>query len=410
MREGPGMTAPTIPVNPERFLADLHALRAIGASGVGKGVVRPAYTRAEIEARDWFAARIGDAGLEPRFDPMGNLFGLAEGRSLLVGSHTDTQPEGGWLDGALGAVAGLEIARAAREAGRPAVSCVSFQDEEGRFGVTTGSAAWSGLLTQAEADALTDHAGITLGDARAAMGDRLGGPVDPARFTGFLEMHIEQGPVLDGTGQALGVVEAIVGIRDMAVTFHGQQNHAGTTPMHLRRDAFQALAAFNAALNERFANVVTPATVWTIGHVALHPDASSIVPGRARFSMQWRDRDPDRLKRMEAIIRETAAEIAETRGLNVEFGPMLGIEPVAMDEGLRAALRDAAEATAPGQWREMPSGALHDASNVGSLMPAAMLFVPSIGGISHAFEEDTAEDDLVTGLHALARAAAAAAP
>ncbi|MGR3494392.1 hydantoinase/carbamoylase family amidase [Citreimonas sp.] len=404
------MTAPTIPVNPERFLADLHALRAIGASGVGKGVVRPAYTRAEIEARDWFAARIGDAGLEPRFDPMGNLFGLAEGRSLLVGSHTDTQPEGGWLDGALGAVAGLEIARAAREAGRPAVSCVSFQDEEGRFGVTTGSAAWSGLLTQAEADALTDHAGITLGDARAAMGDRLGGPVDPARFTGFLEMHIEQGPVLDGTGQALGVVEAIVGIRDMAVTFHGQQNHAGTTPMHLRRDAFQALAAFNAALNERFANVVTPATVWTIGHVALHPDASSIVPGRARFSMQWRDRDPDRLKRMEAIIRETAAEIAETRGLNVEFGPMLGIEPVAMDEGLRAALRDAAEATAPGQWREMPSGALHDASNVGSLMPAAMLFVPSIGGISHAFEEDTAEDDLVTGLHALARAAAAAAP
>lgn len=404
------MTAPTIQVNPERFLADLHALRAIGASGVGTGVVRPAYTPAEIEARDWFAARIGDAGLQPRFDPMGNLFGLAEGRSLLVGSHTDTQPEGGWLDGALGAVAGLEIARAAREAGGPAVSCVSFQDEEGRFGVTTGSAAWSGLLTQAEADALTDHAGITLGDARAAMGDRLGGPVDPARFTGFLEMHIEQGPVLDGTGQALGVVEAIVGIRDMAVTFHGQQNHAGTTPMHLRRDAFQALAAFNAALNERFANVVTPATVWTIGHVALHPDASSIVPGRARFSMQWRDRDPDRLKRMEAIIRETAAEIAETRGLNVEFGPMLGIEPVAMDEGLRAALRDAAEATAPGQWREMPSGALHDASNVGSLMPAAMLFVPSIGGISHAFEEDTAEDDIVTGLQALARAAAAAAP
>ncbi|WP_375258914.1 hydantoinase/carbamoylase family amidase [Citreimonas sp.] len=404
------MTAPTIQVNPERFLADLHALRAIGASGVGTGVVRPAYTPAEIEARDWFAARIGDAGLQPRFDPMGNLFGLAEGRSLLVGSHTDTQPEGGWLDGALGAVAGLEIARAAREAGGPAVSCVSFQDEEGRFGVTTGSAAWSGLLTQAEADALTDHAGITLGDARAAMGDRLGGPVDPARFTGFLEMHIEQGPVLDGAGQALGVVEAIVGIRDMAVTFHGQQNHAGTTPMHLRRDAFQALAAFNAALNERFANVVTPATVWTIGHVALHPDASSIVPGRARFSMQWRDRDPDRLKRMEAIIRETAAEIAETRGLNVEFGPMLGIEPVAMDEGLRAALRDAAEATAPGQWREMPSGALHDASNVGSLMPAAMLFVPSIGGISHAFEEDTAEDDIVTGLQALARAAAAAAP
>nr|WP_177177956.1 hydantoinase/carbamoylase family amidase [Citreimonas salinaria] len=399
-----------MPVNPDRFLADLHALRAIGASGVGKGVVRPAYSPADIEARDWFAARIRNAGLEPRFDPMGNLFGLAEGQSLLVGSHTDTQPEGGWLDGALGAVAGLEIARAAREAGGPAVSCVSFQDEEGRFGVTTGSAAWAGLLAQAEADALTDHSGVTLGDARAVMGDRLGAPVDPGRFTGFLEMHIEQGPVLDGTTEALGVVEAIVGIRDMVITFDGQQNHAGTTPMHLRRDAFQALSAFNATLNERFANVVTPATVWTIGHVALHPDASSIVPGRARFSMQWRDGDPDRLKRMETIIRDTAAEVAEARGLEVGFGPMLGIEPVAMDAGLRAALRDAAEAMAPGRWREMPSGALHDASNVARLMPSAMLFVPSIGGISHAFEEDTAEADLVTGLRALAHAAAAAAP
>lgn len=411
MGEGPGMTSPdAIPVNPDRFLADLHALRAIGAAGVGKGVVRPAYSPADIEARDWFAARIADAGLEPRFDAMGNLFGLTDGRSLLVGSHTDTQPEGGWLDGALGAVAGLEIARAAREAGGPSVSVVSFQDEEGRFGVTTGSAVWSGHLAQDAADALPDHAGTTLAEARSVLGSRPGDPVDPARFTGFLEMHIEQGPVLDGTAEALGVVEAIVGIRDMVVTFQGQQNHAGTTPMHLRRDAFQALSAFNAALGDRFANVVTPATVWTIGHVALHPDASSIVPGRARFSMQWRDGDSDRLARMETIIRDTAAEIAQTRGLEVSFGPMLGIEPVEMDSHLRAALRRAAEATAPGRWREMPSGALHDASNVARLMPAAMLFVPSIGGISHAFEEDTAEADLVTGLQALAHAAAALAP
>ncbi|ETX28494.1 allantoate amidohydrolase [Roseivivax isoporae LMG 25204] len=397
-----------MPVNPDRFLQDLHALRAIGASGVGKGVVRPAFSEADIAARDWLAGRMAEAGLEPHFDPVGSLFGLSPGaeRSLLLGSHSDSQPEGGWLDGALGVIAALEVARAAQEAGGPPVSVVSFEDEEGRFGVTTGSAIWSGHLPLAEADGLTDPAGVTFADARAALGDRRGDFVDPARFTGFLEMHIEQGPTLDTAGEALGVVEAIVGIRDMTITFAGQQNHAGTTPMALRRDAFQALSAFNLALAERFANVVTPATVWTIGHVSLHPNAHSIVPGRASFSMQWRDGDADRLRRMEEIIRDIAAEICAARGMTCEFGPMLGLEPVAMDEGLRAALARAAEAEAPGRWRHMPSGALHDATNAARLMPAAMLFVPSIGGISHDFAEDTAEADLVSGLRTLARAVA----
>ena len=254
-----------IPVNPERFLQDLHALRAFGASGVGKGVVRPAYSDADIAARDWLAGRMAEAGLEPVFDSVGSLFGLAEGRSVLLGSHSDSQPEGGWLDGALGVIAALEVARAAREAGGPAVSVVSFQDEEGRFGVTTGSSVWGGALTLAQADALLDRDGVSFGDARARMGARLGEMLDPARFSGFVEMHIEQGPTLDTQGEKIGVVETIVGIRDMKITLEGQQNHAGTTPMALRRDAFQGLAAFSAAINERFRNVVTPATVWTIG-------------------------------------------------------------------------------------------------------------------------------------------------
>lgn len=393
-------------INAERFLADLHALREFGASGVGKGVVRPAYTQADVAARDWLAGRFEDAGLQVAMDGMGNLFGLAEGPSLLMGSHSDSQPEGGWLDGALGVVAALEVARASREAGGPAISVVSFQDEEGRFGVTTGSAVWSGHLSQVDADVLTDHGGVTLADARAAMAGMVTGPVDPARFTGFIEMHIEQGPTLDTSGERIGVVSDIVGIRDMKVTFEGQQNHAGTTPMHLRKDAFQAVTAFNALLEERFRNVVTPATVWTIGHLSLHPNASSIVPGKAVFSMQWRDGDGERLARMEAIIRDTAQEVAEARGMALSYGPLLGLEPVRMDAGLRGALEAGAEAVAPGQWRVMPSGALHDATNVSRLMPVAMLFVPSINGISHAFEEDTAEDDLVAGVAVLARAVA----
>jgi beta-ureidopropionase / N-carbamoyl-L-amino-acid hydrolase len=391
-------------VNGERFLKDLHDLRQFGAAGVGKGVMRPAYSPADIAAREWLAGRMHAAGLEPRFDAVGNLFGLAPGRSLLMGSHSDSQPEGGWLDGALGVVMALEIARASREAGGPAVSVASFQDEEGRFGVTTGSAIWAGQLPLERADTLTDSAGITFAQARAAMAHLAGAPVEPGRFTGFVECHIEQGPWLHEAGQAIGIVTDIVGIRDMTVTLQGEQNHAGTTPMHRRRDAFQALSAFNTALNDRLRNIVTPQSVWTIGHVRLHPGAHSIVPGRVEFSMQWRDGDTSRLTRMEEAIRTTLAEIAAAHGMSLTLSDMLGLEPVAMDPAFRAALARAAQIHTPGRWREMQSGALHDATNVSALMPAAMMFVPSINGISHAFAEDTDEADLLTGLHVMAQA------
>ncbi len=391
-----------MPVDHKRFLSDLHMLRTFGASGVGKGVVRPAYSEADIAARKWLAGRMAEAGLTPHFDPVGNLFGLADGASLLMGSHSDSQPEGGWLDGALGVIAALEMARSSD---RP-ISAVSFQDEEGRFGVTTGSAVWSGGLPLEKADALTDGSGVRFAEARSGMADLSQGFVDPSRFSGFIEMHIEQGPALDASDQQIGVVTDIVGIRDMSITFEGQQNHAGTTPMHLRRDAFQALSLFNARLNDRFQNVVTPQTVWTIGRVDLHPNASSIVPGRVRFSMQWRDGDADRLVRMEDIVRETAESVAEELGMVLHFGTMLGLEPVAMDKTLRSALERGAEQVAPGNWQQMPSGALHDATNVSRLMPVAMLFVPSINGISHDFAEDTAESDLIAGLRVLEHAVA----
>lgn len=390
-------------INPTRFLADLHALRSFGAQGTG--VIRPAYSAPDLAARDWLAARMAEAGLSVHWDAMGNLFGLAPGPSLLLGSHSDTQPTGGWLDGALGVIAALEVARASREAGGAAISVVSFQDEEGRFGGTTGSAVWSGLLPLVEADTAEDTDGIRLAEARQGLGSRVGPDVDPAQFTGFVELHIEQGPTLDSAGEQIGVVTDIVGYREVMVTLSGQQNHAGTTPMALRRDAFQGLAAFNARLNDRLRNVVTPQSVWTIGHVAVAPNASSIVPGQVRFSMQWRDGDAGRLARMQAVIDETLHEVAREMGLGLEVGALIGLEPVAMDAALRARLETAAEAVAPGRWRRMPSGALHDATNVARLMPVAMLFVPSIGGISHAFEEDTAEADLVAGLRVLALAA-----
>ena len=390
--------------NPDRFLSDLHHLRGFGAAGVGKGVMRPAFSDADVAARQWLASQMEQAGLTAKFDPCGNLFGLADApKSLLVGSHSDSQPTGGWLDGALGVIAALEVARAAQEAGGPAISVASFQDEEGRFGMTTGSMVWGGKLPLEQADLLTGHGGESFGEMR----QRLAGPneISADLFSGFLELHIEQGPVLDPSPDRIGVVTDIVGFRDINITLTGQQNHAGTTPMAMRADAFQGLSAFNTALNEAFRNVVTPRTVWTIGHVAITPNASSIVPGAVTFSMQWRDTDGDRLDRMERIVRETATKVAQERGLGLEFGRMSTMDPVPMDPKLRAGIEAAADEVAHGVWRSMPSGAVHDASNIAAKLPVAMLFAPSINGISHAFEEDTHEEDLVLALQVLARAA-----
>lgn len=401
------MTA--LPIDPDRFLADLHHLRDFGRDG--PGVRRPAFSKADIAARDWLATRMADAGLTPQMDPVGNLFGLAPSRSLLIGSHSDSQPEGGWLDGALGVIAGLEIARASRTGGGPPISAVSFQDEEGRFGSLTGSSVWSGHMSLDEADALTDTDGITLAEARAALTAQAEGFVPHDRFTGFLEMHIEQGPVLDQAGEGIGVVTGIVGLRQVQITVDGQQNHAGTTPMAQRRDAFTAATRFATLLEDRFANVVTPQTVWTIGHLRLEPNASSIVPGRAVFTLQWRDSDSDRLNRMERIIADVRQETEQRTGCTLTLEKLRqDLTPVPMASGLIDTLSDAAEAVAPGRWRRMPSGALHDASNLSARLPVGMLFVPSIDGISHDFAEDTAEADLVIGLRVLAEAAATLAP
>ncbi|WP_299814345.1 hydantoinase/carbamoylase family amidase [uncultured Jannaschia sp.] len=383
-------------LDPDRFLADLKTLRGIGAAG--PGVVRRAFDPADVTARQWLARRFAEAGLDARIDAAGNVWGL--GGPLLLGSHTDTQPEGGWLDGALGVIAALEVAR-----GNPGVSVVSFQDEEGRFGATTGSEIWSGALTPEAADALADLDRLTFGAARRAL-PATGAAPDPARFRAYLEHHIEQGPVLDAAGEVAGVVTAIVGLRQIEAVLCGRQNHAGTTPMRLRADAFRGLSEADRALREALAPLVTSASVWTIGHVALHPNAPSAVPGRARFTLQWRDAEADRLDRMEHAIRTTLTRVAAEAGLGLELSATSALPPVAMDPTLRAALRDAAEAQAPGRWREMPSGALHDATNVSRLMPVGMLFSPSIGGISHDFAEDTAEADLVTGLSILADAVA----
>ena len=255
------------------------------------------------------------------------------------------------------------------------------------------------------ADQLTSTDGLTFAAARAHMSERSREFLPHDHFTGFIEMHIEQGPNLDCSEDRIGVVSNIVGIREARVEIRGRQNHAGTTPMHLRQDAFQALMDFNQHINRRFETLASANTVWTLGHVELSPNASSVVPGVARFTLQWRDGDMGRLEAMGETLRDVAARVAQERSVTIEVAPVAGIDPSNMDAAITQALRSAAQELAPGQWRDMPSGALHDAANVSRVMPAAMLFVPSIGGISHAFDEDTEEADLVLGLEVLNRAA-----
>ncbi len=399
---------PPIPANPDRLLADLDHLRGIGAQGTG--VARMAFSAPDIEARAWLAARMQEAGLDAIADACGNLWGLppGDGPCLLIGSHSDTQPLGGWLDGAYGVACGLELARAALEAGGPRIAVVSFQDEEGRFGGLAGSAVWSGQMSLAEADAQTDAEGISFAEARRAAAQIAPmGEVPASRFSGFIEPHIEQGPALETAGESVGIVEAIVGVRRWTFDFIGEANHAGTTPMALRRDAVQALGQYIHELNAVFAPMVTDRTVWTLGRITVEPNAPSIVPGLASVSVQMRDAEIDRLEAMRQAAHDLARRIAEARGLELKAEAGLALDPAPMDAGLVGALCDAADRVLPGRWKRMPSGALHDASNVSAVLPSAMLFVPSIGGISHNPAEDTAREDLARGLAVLAEAAGA---
>ena len=238
------------------------------------------------------------------------------------------------------------------------------------------------------------------------------GGIEPARFEaerhfGYLEAHIEQGPLLEAERKRIGVVTAIVGIRTNSVIFIGQQNHAGTTPMHLRADAGDALIEFSYRTRRALREQAGDKTVFTIGRVQFEPGADAIIPGRAEMGLQYRDPDDARLDAMEAAVQTVVDEMRAAGPVEIEFRPHPGnVKPATMSEDFQRHFAVAAERLAPGQWMHMPSGAGHDAQLLAERMPAGMLFVPSIGGISHDFAEDTAETDIVLGCQVFAAAAA----
>jgi N-carbamoyl-L-amino-acid hydrolase len=388
----------------DRFLRDLNDLRKIGA--YRSGVHRPTYSPQDMESRRWLMERMTEIGLEASIDGIGNVFGRhrGEGPHLLAGSHIESQNQAGWLDGALGVVSALALARA----GLPVDVC-AFADEEGHFeGGFLGSRSIIGELSEEEIDrSRSRNDGTPLRDALAAAG--LAGlprmQIDPSRYKGFFEMHIEQGTQLESNKLRIGVVTGIVAIWQWRLVVTGQQDHAGGTTMAERRDAGLTAVRLLAAIDQEFPRVCGPRSTWTAGRIVLEPGAPSIIPGRADVLFQFRDVSMDVLRRMEAALCALVGESNRRERCQTELVSISKATPALCDANTMRALSEAAEALAPGAWQAMPSGAGHDAQYIAKTMPASMLFVPSIGGISHHWAEDTREEDLALGVEVLTEGA-----
>ena len=398
------MPLSNVSIDGKRLLADLYKLREFGTYKTG--VHRPTYSKVDMASREWICERMREAGLTPEIDGIGNVIGRGEGEGprVLLGSHTETQPYAGWLDGALGVMYGLEVARAV---GR-GVDVISFADEEGHYSSFPGSRSFIGVFSEADIDAgRNKYEGTTMREALAAAGlaGRRRVAFAPGRYKGYLEAHIEQGDTLESTGEKIGIVTSIVGIWAYRITFEGVQNHAGTTRMAIRRDAGLAAVKLIAAIDALFPTICAERTVWTVGRITLDPGAGSILPGGAEVVFQIRDADIDVLKRLEAALEGLVAD-ADKGPCRATLHNVSRSTPSLMDPGFQNALERAAERFAPGQHQRMPSGAGHDAQWLARVMPSAMLFIPSIGGISHHWSENTADEDIVLGCQVMATAVA----
>lgn len=388
--------------NGARVLADLNALRAIGAYKTG--VHKPTFSDPHLQSLQWLVQQLPEAGLAGDIDGIGNILGgsAKPGPKLLAGSHLESQNHAGWLDGPLGVVYALEAARVINldPAIKGAVEVASWCDEEGHFGHFLGSRSYVGGVTEADIDAARDRNGDrSLREALrdAGLAGRARAHCERGRYIGYLEAHIEQGETLESSGLKIGIVTSIVGIWQYRITFTGEQNHAGTTRMAIRKDAGLALARFCVAIDERFPAACGPRTVWTTGRITLDPGAPSIIPGGAEMLFQIRDDDPAVIARLENLLHAMATEVDRQGRCSVAVERLRTGAPALMDASFQQAIEQASTALAGGKSLRMPSGAGHDAQVLATVMPSGMLFVPSIGGISHHWTENTSDADIVTG-------------
>ncbi|HEX2552282.1 MAG TPA: Zn-dependent hydrolase [Microvirga sp.] len=397
------MTAPSI--DAERLLGRLRALGQIGRDREGR-LVRLAGSDADKAARDALVAWIRDAGLEVRIDRIGNVFGIwknganAAEAPVLVGSHIDTVIDAGLYDGCYGVLAGLEVVETLKGSGfRPArpIAVAAFTNEEGvRYAPDMmGSLVHAGGLPIETALATVGTDGTVLGAELARIGYAGGEEPGFLRPHAYVELHIEQGPVLEREGVPIGAVETLQGISWQRVTIEGEANHAGTTPMSMRRDAGHAAARVVTVLRDRARNANTP-TVATVGCMSFEPNAINVIPSRATFTVDLRDPDEGRLQAAEAALAADLTALAAEEEVTIAVERLARFAPVTFDPAIVALVEEAARGRGLASKR-MTSGAGHDAQMIARIAPAAMIFVPSVGGISHNPREHTPDADLVAG-------------
>jgi N-carbamoyl-L-amino-acid hydrolase len=398
-------------IDGHRVVADLKRLAEFGRYKTG--VHRPTYSPVDVESRLWLADKLREAGLDTVIDGIGNVIGRnpSARRRLLVGSHSETQPYGGWLDGSLGVIYGLELARAFADdpgCAEFGIEVAAWADEEGHYGGYLGSRSFTDALPEEEIDQTRGRDdGTPLRQAleRAGFAARPRERVEPSRYVGYLEAHIEQGDTLDTSGLCIGVVDTIVGIWNYRVSLIGEQNHAGTTRMVRRRDAGVAMVRLATRIHDCFPEIAGPRTVWTIGRMLIEPNAPSVIPGHAEMQVQFRDADIDRLAVFEKTLRELVSGSDRAGPCRCEIETIARTEPRPMDPGFQEQIEAAAERHAPGMHIRIPSAAGHDAAVLSYRMPAGMMFIPSLGGISHHWSEDSKEEDIVLGAQVFADAA-----
>jgi len=403
-----------MPLNPQRTIAELKELRALTSNH--DGAQRVAWTDTWLQAREWFASKLAGLPVEHHYDSAGNnwvtLPGASE-KSLLLGGHLDSVPNGGWLDGSLNALAALEVLRRFADEfhGKPPVTIrvVDWADEEGaRFGRSLlGSSAFAGTHSISADRVRTDRDGVKLEDALRRCGveiDRLPeAAAERKNAAAYLELHIEQGPVLERLNLPLAAVLGTKGVERHLITFHGQEAHSGSTPMQDRSDALAAAAKL--ALEIRNIARKHPDAVCTMGSVKTFPGIVTAVVGRCEATLDQRDLDPQILAQMFHAAQEASRRFAEEEKCTVEWSRIWNIEPIAFHPHLLDLCEQSIREVS-GTSHRMPSGPLHDAAEVSrSAIPTVMLFVQSLRGISHNKIEDTREDHLALSVQALDRLA-----
>jgi allantoate deiminase len=405
------MAESSFTVEPSEMQDLVETLGAIGEQP-GGGIIRHVYDPAWVAAREQLRVWMRDAGLAVREDAVGNLFGRLEGQSphtILTGSHIDTVRLGGRYDGALGVLSALAALRAlASLPSKPMKSLEMValcEEEDSRFHANFwGTRGILGLIEAAELDALRDEAGISIGEAMRQVG------LQPEHYRNairndldaFVELHIEQGRILFDEGQPLGIVEAITGLYRFRTTVEGRTDHAGTTPMDMRRDALQAAAHIATQMTHLVAQAGRPAVI-TNGWWDVQPGAWNIVPGLVHFSVDLRHPDETTKQRLAAEVRQLGEKIAAERRVSVSYEVVSDVLPQGMDAGVQAHLKAAAEACDL-PWSPMASGAGHDSQVMARVVPTAMLFVPSVEGRSHSAAEYTSAEDAARGATVLATA------